>query len=106
MRGNLRLLSAQGIVRELHIGDFRTRYDAQLENYQHFICTRCHSILDLEIVEGWIRDRYIERKYKRSVFLHRVDFFGICYVCKRDSRESDYSTTINENGKKTRRKRS
>jgi Fe2+ or Zn2+ uptake regulation protein len=49
---NLRVLKAEGLVREIVTGGHR-RYDGVLTDHAHFICERCHRVYDLG-EQAWI----------------------------------------------------
>ena len=77
-----KLLSAQR-VRVLHVHDRCARYDARLDPHDHFLCTRCTMVLDVESAPP------STRRPRRSgrVRGHRVEgrtltYFGVCRGCE------------------------
>ena len=46
---NLNLLSDIGEITRLTTGDGCDHYDFNTAPHNHFVCTRCHSVLDLEM---------------------------------------------------------
>lgn len=78
---NLAKLLASGRVRLVHVHDRCARYDARLDAHDHFVCTRCTMLLD---VECGPRQVPAGRSRLRG---HRVEgrtltYFGICRSCE------------------------
>ena len=85
---NLRLLVAQGLVKELP--GPHTRFDCNLSEHHHFICLACGRIAD---VAGPLTERYSRALMSRvassggvSVTHHRIEFYGRCAACRRKGR--------------------
>ena len=81
----LKLLKKQDLVREIHMGDRKKRYEASLEcpHHDHLICTDCGSVI--EAVDPRIEKLQIEL-CKNNHFIpssHRLEIFGICSECSR-----------------------
>jgi Fe2+ or Zn2+ uptake regulation protein len=85
---NLRLLVAQGLMRELP--GPHARFDCNLSDHHHFTCLACGRIAD---VAGPLTERHSRALMSRvassggfSVTHHRIDFYGRCAACRRTGR--------------------
>jgi Fur family peroxide stress response transcriptional regulator len=78
---NLKLFVEAGLVKELTYGDDSSRYDANVSDHYHVICTKCSTIVDfdhprLEHIE--------EQAMAKTGFIingHRMELYGLCPVC-------------------------
>ena len=82
---NLRLLVAQGLVKELP--GPHTRFDCNLSEHHHFTCLLCGRIVD---VAGPLTERHTRALMSRvassggfSVTHHRIELYGRCAACRR-----------------------
>jgi Fur family transcriptional regulator, peroxide stress response regulator len=85
---NLRLLVAQGLVKELP--GPHTRFDCNLSEHHHFTCLACGRIAD---VAGTLTERHARALVGRvasaggfSVTHHRIEFYGRCAACRKKGR--------------------
>ena len=85
---NLRLLVAQGLVKELP--GPHTRFDCNLSEHHHFTCLACGRIAD---VAGPLTEPHSRALVSRvassggfSVSHHRIEFYGRCAACRRKGR--------------------
>lgn len=71
-----------GYVRELPQASGAARYDAKLDRHAHVNCTRCGSVVDVEVAGV---DAIREQARRASGFPRldgeRVEFYGRCLVC-------------------------
>ncbi|MBN1897851.1 MAG: transcriptional repressor [Spirochaetes bacterium] len=78
---NLNILIAQGLARKIDFGSTFDRYDANITTHYHFICEKCHAIIDLDIHV----DKNLEKKVDQAMHFktkkHRIEFFGLCDKC-------------------------
>lgn len=78
---NLMLLSKQGELQVLDVGDGKVRFDPNSAPHAHFLCTRCHRVLDMP------EDSYslaVDHKAAKScgrIEGYSVSFRGICRDC-------------------------
>lgn len=77
-----KLLWAQR-VRVVHVHDRCARYDARLDPHDHFLCTRCTMLLDVESTPAEPQ----RRRRPGRVRGHRVEgrtltYFGVCRGCE------------------------
>lgn len=80
---NLNLLKEEGLIKEVNIqGVTSSRYDANLEPHNHFICLVCDSVYDLPISGEEINvEAFLEGKNFKVKFV-KLDIFGICDKCQ------------------------
>src|SRR5713226_8450529 len=85
---NLRVLVAQGLVKELP--GPHTRFDCNLSEHHHFTCLACGRIAD---VAGPLTEPHSRALVSRvassggfSVTHHRIEFYGRCAACRRKGR--------------------
>ena len=84
---NLRLLVAQGLVKELP--GPHARFDGNTSDHHHFTCLGCGRIVD---VDGPLTEPHSRALCTRvaaqggfSVTHHRIEFFGRCPACRKTS---------------------
>lgn len=88
---NLRVLVAQGSVRELDFGAAFSYFEAAKDQHYHLVCRVCGHIADLE---GQIENRItamVQRSRHAAGFMiedHRLDFIGVCPRCQTKSSRS------------------
>jgi Fur family peroxide stress response transcriptional regulator len=78
---NLGKLLASERVRVVHVHDRCARYDARLDPHDHFVCTRCTMLLDVERGQAKVSSG------RARVRGHRVEgrtltYFGVCRRCE------------------------
>lgn len=78
---NLSKLVAVGRARIVHGHGRAARYDARLDPHDHFVCTRCRLVVDVE------RRREPRLRREARVAGHRVEgrlltYFGVCRTCE------------------------
>jgi Fur family ferric uptake transcriptional regulator len=79
---NLDILSEHGLVRKLEYAGFQRRYDGRIENHYHVRCARCGSVEDIEAEPLPEVEEGIGKKTDYTIIGHRLEFIGICPVCK------------------------
>lgn len=84
---NLNLLSEIGDINRLSTGDGCDHYDFDTTPHNHFVCTRCHSVLDLDM--NGMDELMMEAQKDFSGRIDRICtyFYGICADCMEDSGE-------------------
>jgi Fe2+ or Zn2+ uptake regulation protein len=88
---NLRVLIAQGAVRELRAGTALSYFELAAESHYHLICRVCGHIADVEVPFDDQLARLIHQSGKVSGFQiedHRLDFIGVCPSCQKRARRS------------------
>lgn len=87
------MLRELGEVLELGFPDGSNRYDGcKPYSHPHVICTRCRTILDLDLTGLKDLTREISAETGFRISTHRVDFFGLCRTCQ-DAEPGDESRT-------------
>ena len=79
---NLEILSEKGLIRKIELAHTKRRYDGNMKNHYHIICTECGRVDDLITREvGNIEELLgVESNYKITGY--RLKFFGICPDCR------------------------
>lgn len=88
---NLRVLIAQGSVRELDFGVPFSHFEAAGDRHDHLICRVCGSITDIDIrAEQQLKTILQHTRTARGFLIedHRLDFFGICPACQKGGKQS------------------
>jgi Fe2+ or Zn2+ uptake regulation protein len=82
---NLRLLVAQGLVKELP--GPHTRFDGNVSEHHHFTCLGCGAISDVQRPATEPHSRALCGRMAAqsgfSVTHHRIEFYGRCLECQR-----------------------
>ncbi len=83
---NLRILVAQGKVREIDFGHPSSHFELAKESHYHLICRLCGSIEDAAVPVTKALAALARSSLTRSGFKvedHRLDFVGTCRACQR-----------------------
>ena len=76
----LAALQVRSVVQELTIDPHKRRYDPNVEQHNHLICTRCSKIVDVHL--DFALDLPEEIKQSFSVTGNHVEFYGVCSACR------------------------
>lgn len=82
---NLSLLSDIGEIMKITTGDGADRFDGNTAPHNHFVCTECHSVIDLEMDSI---DNIVEiagRNFDGQITGYVTNFYGICGDCIKKS---------------------
>jgi len=88
---NLRVLVAQGGLRELDFGMAVTYFETAKNSHYHLICRVCRSIADADIpVERGLQSVAREARNLGGfrIVEHRLDFVGVCAACESKPRRA------------------
>ena len=85
---NLTLLSDIGEIQRLRLGDGVDHFDADTSKHYHFVCTRCGSVIDLEMDDIDNIIKTANAKFDGEVEGHVTYFYGICGKCKNNNTTS------------------
>jgi Fe2+ or Zn2+ uptake regulation protein len=79
---SLKILQELGMARELNFGRCFSRFEATESDHQHFICTRCCAIIDIDqpVVLHPIEMKIAGHEVK--VERYQIEFYGICQECQ------------------------
>lgn len=79
---NLTLFREQGVIRSVGVVDGHERFDANTENHTHFICARCHAVIDIpDVGAGEQVEQQVCRRYGFRTDHHDLTVFGTCDQC-------------------------
>jgi len=80
------LLKQIGEVVELDFSEESNRYDGNKPYpHPHLICTKCKTIVDPDVAAVTELSKELANKTGYEILNHRLDFFGICPRCQRNS---------------------
>ncbi len=88
---NLRVLIAQGSIRELDFGGGFSHFEVAKDAHYHFICRVCGQVEDAEAPVNQRLTAIVERSARAMSFRvedHRLDFVGVCEACQRAERRT------------------
>jgi Fur family transcriptional regulator, peroxide stress response regulator len=82
---NLSILTEQGKIKKIDFGSTYDRYDAHTDPHYHFICEKCGAIADLELPVDQELNKRADQGTPFHIRRHRIEFFGICDQCEKES---------------------
>lgn len=82
---NLTLLSDIGEILRLRVGDGVDHFDADTSPHNHFICSDCGSVLDLEMDAIHKITDLASENFSGRVDGHVTYFYGLCPVCYKEN---------------------
>ncbi len=77
------LLKEMGEILEIDRGNDKAHYDGLTSDpHPHLICTRCHSIVDIDVpsLEGLPQD--VIQNFGYQFVSYQFDFLGVCPKCQ------------------------
>lgn len=80
---NLTLLSDMGEIQRLRVGDGVDHFDADTSPHNHFVCTECGSVIDLEMESIDYIKETAAKNFDGRVEGHTTYFYGLCGGCNR-----------------------
>lgn len=83
---NLALLADIGEISKISTGSGAEHYDGNMSQHQHFICTRCQSVYDIQMEDmSALIDAASKRFSSGRIDMCRANFYGICENCLKDA---------------------
>jgi len=79
---NLNILVETGKIRRLDFGSTFNRFDGNCEMHPHFVCDKCNSVSDLELIDNFNPADFIKNLNGKTVKEYSLEFFGICENCR------------------------
>ena len=79
---NLIQLCEAGMISAVDVGSGPTRFDRRIDEHQHYRCTRCGRLFDVEIPSGSLFSAEVEPSLPGTLEAYSVSFFGICEACR------------------------
>lgn len=80
---NLDILSKEGLVRKLEFAHTQRRYDGNIKNHYHVLCTECGRIDDLTSIGDDKIEELLGIKSYYQITGYMLKFFGLCPDCKK-----------------------
>lgn len=77
---NLSLLTELGEIIKITT-DGADRFDAHLEPHSHFICRKCHNLLDIHMKNEDFINEEAQKSFPGQIEGHTVQYYGICRTC-------------------------
>lgn len=77
---NLALLCDLGKIKKIPCGDGSERYDGFLGPHNHFVCSGCGRVIDLEAAESEV-DTKVKNKEIGCVNNYSLIYYGLCKEC-------------------------
>ena len=77
---NLTLLSDLGEIVKITT-DGADRFDAHVEPHSHFICRKCHQVLDIHMENEDFINSEAQKEFSGQIEGHTVQYFGLCKNC-------------------------
>ncbi|WDC84137.1 Fur family transcriptional regulator [Caloramator sp. mosi_1] len=71
-----------GLVQELNVGEDNFRFDANVANHPHIVCTKCGRVDDIEDAVFEHLNSEVENYTNYKVNTHKLYFYGICPKCQ------------------------
>jgi len=78
---NLAFLVEQGDVIKLSCGEECDRFDIDTSQHYHFICKKCHHVIDLKMHDINHINIVAESNFDGQIEGHKTYFFGTCKDC-------------------------
>ncbi|SHN61028.1 Fur family transcriptional regulator, peroxide stress response regulator [Butyrivibrio hungatei DSM 14810] len=82
---NLVLLSDIGEIARLRVGDGYEHFDADTSEHNHFVCSKCGRVIDLEMDDIGSIDKVAARNFPGKIDGHKIYFYGICEDCLKEN---------------------
>lgn len=79
---NLRVFKDAGLVRELTYGDASSRFDANVSDHYHAICSCCGKIEDFDYPTLEMVEQQAAQETGFRVHSHRMEVYGLCAQCQ------------------------
>jgi len=79
---NLNVLRDEGTIRELRVAGRTARWDADLSQHGHFVCTSCGAIRDVEGFPAYDW-KGLKDLVGCEITHQRTEFYGLCPTCLR-----------------------
>lgn len=88
---NLNLLVDQGDVIKVTTGDGSDRFDGNIDQHYHFLCTECSTIEDIYIDSKLIEriNEFVASDFKGSIHGHNSLFHGLCHKCQQNKKQTE-----------------
>lgn len=88
---NLKRLAQQGLIREIHAGGHRARFDANTGRHYHIRCLACGRVNDLPMSVDTGLEEEAARAMNYEILGHQVEILGLCPLCTGRETNRNYS---------------
>lgn len=78
---NLALLTELGEIIKIASDEGADRFDGHIEPHSHFICKKCHSVLDIKLENEDFINQEAQKCFPGIIQDHTLHFYGICSEC-------------------------
>ena len=78
-------LSRHGIIKTLQFDKMENRYEGNLEEHINLICEGCRKIVDYKTPFA-VDQREVAKKTGFSITDTRLEYYGLCRECRKDTR--------------------
>jgi len=78
---NLKYLVEKGKIREVVLDDNVSRYDGNVADHYHCICTECGEIQDISIEASSLIGDIASKIKHFTITSHKLEFYGVCDKC-------------------------
>lgn len=81
---NLNVLREMELVKSVGVVNGQERFDADMSQHPHFICTKCFRVIDVPVGKNFFEANayeYISDEYDVEIQSHSLTFYGICRSC-------------------------
>lgn len=86
---NLALLANLGQIKKLSNVDGIDHFDGRTDQHNHFICTKCGRVMDLEMENiDHIMDM-ASQKFPGKIHNYTARFYGLCEECVKEEKEGN-----------------
>ena len=82
---NLTLLADIGEIQRIRVGDGVDHFDADISPHNHFICTQCNSVIDLDMPSIDSINEVAGQNFDGKITGHITYFYGSCPKCTREN---------------------
>lgn len=82
---NLSLLADIGDISKITTGDGADRFDGRTTPHNHFICRKCHSVMDLDMENIDSIMDVAGKNFTGQIDSYVVNFYGVCDDCIKKS---------------------
>ncbi len=78
---NLALLSDMGEIQKISTGNGPDHFDGNAAPHNHFLCSRCGSLIDLDMDNISHVDQIAGKTFSGVIEGHKILFYGCCPDC-------------------------
>ena len=81
---NLNVFKEMGLAKSVGVVNGQERFDVDLSQHPHFICTRCGRITDVPKGRNFIDSNtydFVSNECAAVVQTHNITFYGLCREC-------------------------